>query len=73
MKARHSGIWIILICTMLTLPSLSYAIDESMQQDPFYTQSVNKDNSPIEAISEHVDPFSGNRPSYKQISTCQAK
>ncbi len=60
MKAHHSTIWIVLICAMLIIPSLSYALSESMLLDPFYAQSVNKDNSPIGTISEHVDPFSGN-------------
>ncbi len=60
MKARHIGVWIALFCTIFVIPSLSFALTENMQSDPFYSQSVNKDNSPVEAASEHVDPFSGN-------------
>jgi YD repeat-containing protein len=54
---------ILLRCTLsifvlLMLPFHVFA-DDRMYMDPFYSQSVNKDRSPVDTISEHVDPFSG--------------
>lgn len=57
---RGIAICIALFICIIHLPALLLAADDSMNMDPFYAQSVNKDTSPVDTISENVDPFSGN-------------
>ena len=50
---------ILALCMILVVLAASCAFAD-FDTDPFYDQRVKLDAPPIEAISEHIDPFSGN-------------